>query len=155
MAFHNKIPHSSVRPISLDFVEAIFVTIKDRQSDLSIGSIYCSPSATRTQSKSFFAQILSTPGRVVIAGDFNAKHRSWNSNKNCRKGSDPLNLCTSRRFQIHPPDGPTLVPPRGLSSTFDFALSKAMVGISDPLTVNALIRSVPNSLHDSISVATS
>jgi hypothetical protein len=41
-------------------------------------------------------------------------------------------------FSILGPDSPTLIPSRGNPSTVDFVLSKAINGISDPVTINAL-----------------
>lgn len=134
----HSIPHSSVRLISLEYAEAVFVKIHDSNGDFSIGAIYCSPAASRAQSHAFFSRVLSLTGRSVISGDFNAKNSRWNSDRNCRKGSDLVKLCDSRLFSIHGPDSPTLIPSRGNPSTVDFVLSKAMAGVSDPLSINDL-----------------
>lgn len=134
----NSISHTFFRQISLDFAEALFVKIHETNGDFALGAIYCSPAATRTKAHDFFSQSLSITGRCIIAGDFNAKHQRWNSNKICRKGSDLVKLCDSRLFKIHGPDGPTLIPTRGNPSTVDFVVSKAMTGVSDPCTVNEL-----------------
>jgi exonuclease III len=94
----HSIPHSSVRLISLEYAEAVFIKIHDSSDDFSIGAIYCSPAASRAQSHAFFSRVLSLTGRSVISGDFNAKSIRWNSDKNCRKGSDLVKLCDSRLF---------------------------------------------------------
>jgi exonuclease III len=77
----NSIPHSSVRHISLDYADAIFLQIHDSHGNFSVGAVYCSPAASRSHSRAFFSKVLSVTGRSVIAGDFNAKHSRWNSIK--------------------------------------------------------------------------
>ena len=134
----NSIPHSSVTQISLEYAEAVFLKIHDPSGDFFIGSIYCSPAASREKSQAFFSRVLSFPGRCILAGDFNAKHFRWNSDKCCRKGSDLVKLCDSRLFSIHGPNSPTLIPSVGNPSTVDFVLSKGIIRVSDPKTINDL-----------------
>lgn len=135
---HKTIPHSFHKQISLDYGEAIYIKLHDSRFDITICSVYCSPAATRAQAHSFFSKVFSVTGPSVIAGDFNSKHHSWNANKNCRKGTDLNRLCSDRGFHIHPPNGPTLIPPVGAPSTVDSVVSKLLFGISDPLVVNDL-----------------
>lgn len=135
---HNSVPHTFVKKISLDFAEAVLVKIHDSTRDITIASIYCSPNATRTQANLFFSKILSVTGPSIISGDFNAKHNSWNNTNSCRKGTDLNNICHSRRFKIHSPDGPTLTPYRGLPSCVDFVISKNILGVTNPKVSNEL-----------------
>jgi Reverse transcriptase (RNA-dependent DNA polymerase)/Endonuclease-reverse transcriptase len=135
---HDSIAHSFHSQVSLDYAECIFVKIHDAGSEFILASVYCSPSANRSQAHKFFQKILSVPGPLVIAGDFNCKHHLWNNPSFCRKGSDLAKLCTEKRFRIHSPDEPTCFPPVGNPSTIDFVLSRAINGISDPRTINDL-----------------
>jgi endonuclease/exonuclease/phosphatase family metal-dependent hydrolase len=130
--------HSSLSKISEIFADAIFIKIKSQNSEFTLGAIYCSPAASRSQAHSFFSKVLSLPGRSIIAGDFNAKNIRWNCINNCRKGFDLVKLCDSRLFNIHSPDSPTLFASRGNPTTVDFVLSKAVLGVSNPQTVNEL-----------------
>ena len=132
------ISHSYSHQISFPFAEAISLKIHDSKGDFTISSIYCSPSASRAQAKEFFLKVLSVSGPCVIAGDFNAKNHVWNSSMNCHKGSDFLKLSQSRLFKIHPPNSHTLIPSRGNPTTVDFALSKAITGVTDPKVINDL-----------------
>lgn len=98
------IPHSNLRKVSTYFAECVSIEINDPLCPFSIATIYCSPSASRIQSQAFFIKALSLPGRLVIAGDFNAKHKSWNNITSNRrgiefnKGLDLYNLCILKKF---------------------------------------------------------
>jgi endonuclease/exonuclease/phosphatase family metal-dependent hydrolase len=133
-----KIPHSSLAKISLPYAEAISIKILDPSGDFTVTSLYCSPAASRAQAHIFFSKVTSITGPSVVAGDFNAKHQAWNNPNFCRKGTDLLKLCASRNFQIHGPDGPTLIPPRGNPSAVDFVISKMKNGLSKPKALNIL-----------------
>lgn len=135
---HKTIPHSFFKKISLDYAEAIFIKIHCELGDVTVSSVYCSPSATRSQSNIFFNKVLSSPGPSVIAGDFNAKHRAWNNVNFTHKGIDLFNLCNQKQFTIHPPDKPTLIPARGEPSSVDFVISKLIHGVSNPIVLNQL-----------------
>ena len=112
--------------------------IHDRSGDITIGSIYCSPAASRIQAKSFFNEVLSVSGRTIITGDFNSKHVAWNNVTSNPKGVDLLHICNSKLFSVHPPDGPTLIPSVGQPSVVDFVLSKEIYSIKDPKVLNDL-----------------
>lgn len=135
---HKSIPHKFLKQISLEYAEAVQIKIHDHNRDITVSSIYCSPSCTRAQSLYFFDKVLSSPGPTVIAGDFNAKHNSWNNATFCLKGVDLFNLCNKKRVNVHPPDGPTCTPPNGKPSAIDFVLSKSIVGVSPPIVTNEL-----------------
>lgn len=135
---HNSIPHSYLKHISLDYAEAIFLKIHSLSGDYTVCSLYCSPAATRAQAKHFFMKVMSTGGPIVIAGDFNAKHHAWNNTNFCYKGSDLFKLCSDKKFNIHSPDGPTVIPPNGKPSAIDFLISKALTGVVDPKVCNDL-----------------
>jgi endonuclease/exonuclease/phosphatase (EEP) superfamily protein YafD len=47
---------------------------------------YNSPSCKKDQLKSFYETVLSMPGPVLIAGDFNAKHKAWKNSCSNQKG---------------------------------------------------------------------
>lgn len=112
--------------------------IQSIDGDLTVGSVYCSPAASRSQSNSFFSKVLSLPGPSIICGDFNAKHTAWNNPSSNLKGTDLFKLCNYKHFSIHAPDCPTLIPARGEPSTVNFVLSKLTPGISNPKVLNEL-----------------
>jgi endonuclease/exonuclease/phosphatase family metal-dependent hydrolase len=133
-----RIPHSSVRRISLSYAEAVTITIDDPSGSFKVSSIYCSPSCTRDESKKFYEKVMSIPGRHVITGDFNAKHASWGNPKNCRKGLDIFNLCSNKNYKIFHPNAPTSIPPNGNGSIIDFAIARSIPDITSPLVIKDL-----------------
>jgi endonuclease/exonuclease/phosphatase family metal-dependent hydrolase len=133
------IPHVFYSKICLPAAEAVSIKIKDSHGEFTASAIYCSPNNSRSNAKAFFDQVLSIPGPHVVAGDFNAKHTAWNNTCNCRKGQDLLKTCEDRLFDIHAPDDPTVIPTNSHKlSVLDFAISKRIPGISDPLVHNSL-----------------
>lgn len=135
----SSIPHSNVKKFSLENAEAISVTIHDPLGDFTVFSIYISPQSKRATFQTFFSKILNTPGSLVIAGDFNCKHRAWNNVSDTLPGKDLFKLCSLLNYKIHVPDDTTVIPPaRGIPSTIDFAISKSMRGISNLHVYNAL-----------------
>ncbi len=132
------VPHSFLQKITLSYAEAVTIKVLDGGQYFLVSGVYCSPAASRKQALDFFLKVLSTSGPHIVAGDFNCKNIAWNNSHSCRKGCDLLNLCISKMFHIHGPDGPTVIPPNGSPSAIDFVISKSMPGISDPITINDL-----------------
>lgn len=135
---HKSISHTFFKQISTHYAEAIFIKIHCPRGDITVGSIYCSPSASRIQAKEFFQKALNISGPVIIAGDFNAKHKAWNNNKFDYKGIDLFNLCSKSNFEIHGPNGPTLIPSRGNPSAVDLVICKSILGLDNPMVDNSL-----------------
>ncbi|KAG5675613.1 hypothetical protein PVAND_005504 [Polypedilum vanderplanki] len=129
---------NGVNRIALSYAEAISINIPSAIGTISVTSIYCSPASSRSQASEFFRRVLDFPGSVVIAGDFNAKHSSWNNSSDTLKGKDLFGLCRHGNYTIHPPDGPTLYSSRGTLSVVDFVISKALPGVNGPKVINEL-----------------
>lgn len=100
---HKSIPHTYFASVSFGYAEAVSIKVKTDNGDITVSSVYCSPSATRAQAHDFFSKVLSVSGPSVIAGDFNSHHVAWNNSNTTRKGSDLFKLCQSRHFRIHFP----------------------------------------------------
>jgi hypothetical protein len=132
------IEHNTIRRIKFATADAIFLKVKCLSFEFTVGSIYCSPVTSRSVFASFFSKVLSIPGAAIISGDFNCKHTRWNCTTNCLKGSDLTKICDSKLYQIHSPDSPTLIPSRGNPTIVDFVLSKAILGLTGPITDNEL-----------------
>lgn len=133
---HKSLSGKSVKFCVLKHIEAIFINIKVGSFAVTIGSIYSSASLTRAQSKEDLSKLLSQPAPFIQAGDFNAKHSSWNNAKNCRKGEDLVKICTQNLCSVNFPDEPTLYPATGDPSIVDFVLTKGVIGMSKPITIN-------------------
>lgn len=134
----NHILRSNFKIISHPFAEAVTLTIHSPSCDFTLVSIYCSPRTNLAEFSTFFMRLLSIPGPIVITGDFNARNAAWNDVINNARGVQLLKLCNDKNYLIHPPDGPTTVPSDGPPSTIDFAISKLMIGISNPSVLKEL-----------------
>jgi exonuclease III len=132
------ITHTNVKSHKLKYIENIFIDVPFKNSTLTIGSVYASPSINILDFRSDFASILSTSGPVIIAGDFNAKHSAWNNDKSCYRGRELLRLLDGNHFDIYSPNQPTLYPCRGKPSIVDFVISKNVHAISKPNSHNDL-----------------
>lgn len=135
---NNRIPHKNTFKISLNYAEAVTVELEDATGVFKVSSIYCSPSCTRAEAKTFFDKVMSLPGRHIITGDFNAKHTSWGNRKNCRKGIDIFNLCSSKNYSIFHPKEATSIPPNGQGSIIDFAISRLVPNVTEPVIIKDL-----------------
>lgn len=134
----SNIPHFGFSKITTNFAEACTISISIDNQLVKLCSLYCSPSATRAQAKDFFGKVLSQPGQLIIAGDFNCKHNAWNNLNNDRKGQDLYDLLTHFNFSIIPPNEPTLYPYIGDPSCVDFVVCKGGNFIDDLEVINDL-----------------
>lgn len=160
----SSIPHFGFTKTNFDFAESCTVSIFVDNIAVKLSSIYCSPSATRIQSKAFFQKVLSQTGSHIIAGDFNCKHNEWNNPVNDRKGSDLLNLLNDSNFRIFKPDQPTLYPYKGDPSIVDFMVAKSFNSLSQVTVLNelssdhlpllfAITGSTPRHISDSVNLS--
>lgn len=135
----NGIKHSLVKFRNTHFIESIFIELfsSNNITNLICGSIYAPPSVSLTEFKSDLGHLLSSPGPVLISGDFNAKHSKWNNISNNAKGKVVVDLCDHNSFHIFAPNAPTLIPCRGSPSIVDFSIAKG-ISISSPIVHNDL-----------------
>jgi hypothetical protein len=68
--------------------------------------------------------IFSLHDAVVLAGDFNCKHVSWNNSSANKNGSTLLSYCLNKAITINYPNQPTHFPYISYSSVLDIALSQ-------------------------------
>ena len=134
----SSIPHFGFTKTNFDYAESCTISIYVDNVAVKLSSIYCSPSASRAQSKAFFHKVLSQSGPHVTAGDFNCKHLAWNNCSCDRKGSDLFNLLNSFNYTISKPDEPTLYPYNGDPSIVDFAVAKSFSSLSAIQVLNDL-----------------
>ena len=134
----SSIPHNGFSKIQFNYAECCTISIFIDSKPLKISSIYCSPSASRSQAKSFFEKVFSQPGPHVVGGDFNAKHIAWNNVSNDHKGVDLFDLFSHWNFKILPPSEPTLYPPTGCPSCVDFVVIKGCHFVDSIEVVNDL-----------------
>lgn len=124
---------------NLELIESLFVRVTFNSRNITIGSIYNPSSLSAKESKSELTKLLSTSGHFIMAGDFNCKNSEWNNIQNNKKGTDLAKICNDRLIEIHFPDDPTLYPDgRGQPSIVDLVLSRGILGISKPISINDL-----------------
>ena len=85
--------YSRVKFVDLNSIESIFIQLTLNTFSFTIGSIYASSSLNTTESKIDLEKLFSRPGPFVLAGDYNAKHTSWNNVKSDGKGNHLLRIC--------------------------------------------------------------
>jgi Endonuclease-reverse transcriptase len=126
-----------VKPVKLSSIEAIFISVTSGAFTFTLGSVYSPSSLKRFEAKEDLVKIFNIRGPLVLMGDWNAKHQSWNNVQSNGKGTDLKDLALSRLFDIHFPEYPTLMPDnkKGELSTVDFVVSKNMIAITKPEVV--------------------
>ena len=77
---------------------------------------------------------------TIVAGDFNAHHDSWNSNKINSNGQTLIDFALNNNIIIEAPSEPTYVPNDGnkTPSVLDIFITQNAYTPSDPLTLNEL-----------------
>ena len=130
--------YSRVKFVDLNSIESIFIQLTLNTFSFTIGSIYASSSLNTTESKIDLEKLFSRPGPFVLAGDYNAKHTSWNNVKSDGKGNHLLRICEKNLCEIHFSDDITAFPSVGSPSLLDFAVTKGIIGISKPIVYNDL-----------------
>ena len=110
---HSSIAFKQINFTNLQFSDAVFVRIFIGAKELVIGSVYCSPSLKCAERKSDYLKMISHSGPFVLAGDFNAKHTSWNNVKFDRSGCHLKKICDDNLCDIHFTNSPTAFPPTG------------------------------------------
>lgn len=134
---HDSLNFKQTAFCQLEFIEAIFIRLSIGAFSFTLGCIYSPSSLSAPQAKHDAQKLLSLPGPFVLAGDFNAKHTSWNNVTRNKKGSDLETICNAYGCDISYPDSPTLYPNgRGDPSIVDFAISKGVVGIQKPVVID-------------------
>jgi ribonuclease HI/exonuclease III len=110
-------------------LDAVGVNIKIGQHEITLLSIYLSPSAALdTNSISQLFNSINTP--CLIMGDFNSHHQAWGCNANTTRGRNILNLLEEHNLVFLNDQTPTHLTHRGgqLSySAIDLALSSANI----------------------------
>ena len=124
---------------SSDLIESLFIKISVDSRNIIIGSIYNPSSLSVKESKENLFKICSASGNFIMAGDFNAKHSSWNNVRENRKGRDLMKICEDKMLDIHFPNSPTLYPDgKGDPSIVDLVISRGILGISKPISYDGL-----------------
>lgn len=83
-------------------------------------------------------KLMALGSKVLVIGDFNAKHQEWNNNRNNREGNKLKTYADNNNMLIHFPDEHTHFPDNNNQpSTLDIVLNKNSV-IEPPVALNEL-----------------
>jgi hypothetical protein len=124
---HRSLKYKISKIIQSEIGEALFAEIFTDKTSFHFCVTYNSPSCNKDQYKKLHESILSLPGAVLVAGDFNAKHKAWNNSCSNHKGFILKKLCDDKNYDIYPTSEPTHLPANGHAPSFlDFIVAKSI-----------------------------
>lgn len=117
--------HTPLPTPLLRSIEATIVQIQTSNSPVVVASIYIPNQTSREDTRHDLEMLLSSTNfPILLAGDFNARHRRWGSRQGNPRGTAVAELLNDLPIQGHFPSDPTCFPSHGLPSTIDFGLSQ-------------------------------
>lgn len=133
---HN-IPHHKLPSINIPSIDTTVLQIKiPNNPTFTLISTYVNISCTSLAND--LINIFQQYPSVILIGDFNAAHTSWNCRRNNQKGVTLFNLSTVSQFTILAPLQPTFYSHVGTPSIIDFAISNNINCSSNISTIHAL-----------------
>lgn len=145
LAIKNNILHNQIHIQPQNFIETVGIKIKlVNGQDITFIAIYCPPNSRITPQN--LRDLYSGHNKVVILGDWDARHRAWNCFTANRNGNLLLDHCLRHNIQIQYSDEPTYVSTRHVRpSTVDLAITKNLNNITKPES-----KSILNSDHNPV-----
>ena len=122
----DSVPHHHITTPTLQFAEATVITIEHQGSPLTIISAYFPPRNAFSQKPPLeqdLMALLNLGRRVVVCGDFNARHKSWNCSGVNRYGTMLYDFALKADVIVAAPPDPTHYT-RTVSTTIDLAVIK-------------------------------
>src|SRR5699024_4657183 len=87
-------------------VEATGIAIQTaNHGSLKMYAVYCPPAAVMMEED--LEALLDERGSIIVAGDLNAKHTTWNSRRNNTRGTALFNFTSGRNVEVLGPNEPT------------------------------------------------
>lgn len=102
----NSIPHHQLDIPPTQHLEATGIHIKTDRGPLNVYSVYIPPRRQILERELDHLFSATTP--TIAAGDYNAKHTSWNSSCTTLRGSRLYNYAASRALLVQSPNSPTI-----------------------------------------------
>uniref|UniRef100_A0AAR5P2Q3 Endonuclease/exonuclease/phosphatase domain-containing protein n=1 Tax=Dendroctonus ponderosae TaxID=77166 RepID=A0AAR5P2Q3_DENPD len=135
VAVKRSIQHHEIVKPSANLEESI-VAVQMEKSEIRVGSVYVSPSATLCPED---VQRLFPDDRPMIhGGDFNAKNTNWGCNFNNARGNMLSNEARKNLFEIAAPQEPTHIAQNGRDDILDIFLYKNAGRLSSPEVLQEL-----------------
>ena len=128
---NNNLHHDSFSLPPLSRLEATAICLQlQNHNQMLFVSAYLPPAVTIAQTD--LDAIFSLHDAVVLAGDLNCKHVSWNSAYVNKNGSTLLSYCLNKAITINYPNQPTHFPYNWYASALDIALSQCCTTSKPP-----------------------
>jgi len=122
----NQLHHDSFPLPPLSGLEATAICLQlQNHRQLLFVSAYLPPTAAIAPSE--LDAIFSLHNTIVLTGDLNCKHVSWNNAPVNRNGSTLLSYCLNKAITINYPNQPTQLPYNSYPSVLDIALSQRCI----------------------------
>ena len=123
-------------------IEAVGVSVSTDNRQIRIIAAYF-PGSRRCSDWSHFRRdiraMVDHDDPFFVVGDFNARNRFWNCEKNNKAGNILLQEATRCGFFVNFPDSPSFIPTgRVKPSTLDLVLPNNIIDMSKPITMNVL-----------------
>ena len=110
----SRLPHSYKEIFNFKFIEIITIELYINNEAVVIGSVYHPPSQG-TDIKEY-EELFNTDGSYIYAGDFNARHKSWNCSKTSVRGEILKQAVDEFDAVVLAPDEPTFLHYNGTGS---------------------------------------
>lgn len=134
----NNIKHCVLPSLPNISQEHVIVNIYSKSGTFSIIAIYNPPKKSLNMKD--LQKLCNVNKRVLILGDLNAKHLSWNCPVNNKNGNVLLKFITKNNILMLTPDEPTFYPTYSLArpSVIDIALAKNISNFTKPISLSQL-----------------
>ncbi|GFS44228.1 putative RNA-directed DNA polymerase from transposon X-element [Nephila pilipes] len=120
----SSLPHH-VTPLQTTAIEGTSITVERRnKASITIASVYKSPS--KPLEKSDLQNLFANRRDVLVIGDLNAKHHTWNPNGGNRQVTIAYEYSKNNNLKICAPNQPTRVTHRTKNAIIDICISKGI-----------------------------
>ncbi|KAJ3617859.1 hypothetical protein MTP99_006948 [Tenebrio molitor] len=134
LLIHKNVPHAKIKTKIDTSVEVIGVRLVD---GTHVFAAYNRPSNRHAWRD--LRNIFETASRVIVAGDFNCKHPSWNCNRSNPNGTLLKDFADDQDLLIHSTDEPTHYPTNGMTpTTIDLMITKHVNDLTKPISLPEL-----------------
>jgi hypothetical protein len=134
LLIHKNVPHAKIKTMIDTSAEVIGVRLVDGTHLLAAYNRPSNRLAWRD-----LHNIFETASRVLVAGDFNCKHPTWNCNRSNPNGTLLKDFADDNDLQIHNTDDPTHYPANGMTpTTIDLIITKNLIGLTKPISLPEL-----------------
>lgn len=131
IAVNNQLEHNSIVIPTLRKLEAVAVEVHSHNHKMTLVSTYNPPQGQLDLRD--INSLLHSNNKIIIMGDLNAKHTTWNCSTNNRNGITLLQHALANNYVIAAPAEPTYYPsrPNAKPSILDIALLKNISNVSE------------------------